>query len=84
MDILYEYEKLISIPDSIIVPSAKNQSISMKKQDLKREFFKKYRNRYVLINILNFLNPGEIVNASCINKLFFKSFLLHKEKDVFL
>jgi hypothetical protein len=82
MDLLYEYEKLISIPDSISNLTLGNHTSSVKKQDSKREFFKKYRNRYILIQILNFLTPGEIFNSYMINKLFFKTFLLHKEKDV--
>jgi hypothetical protein len=82
MDLLYEYEKLISIPDSFSSITTGHHSSSVKKQDRKREFFKTYRNRYILIQILNYLSPGEIFNSSTINKLFFKTFLLHKEKDV--
>lgn len=82
MDLLYEYEKLIGVPDSFSNLTVGNKSSSVKKQDSKREFFKTYRNRYILIQILNYLSPGEIFNSSMINKLFFKTFLLHKEKDV--
>lgn len=80
MDLLYDYEKLICMPEigKEIVISSK----SKKKEDSKREFFKKYRNRYILISMLSYLNFGEVFKTFLINKLFFKTFLLNKEKQV--
>lgn len=81
MDLLYDYEKLASMTEDSYIPF-KNPS-SSKKIDRKREFFQKYRNRYTLINILSFLNSGEVFNTFYVNKLTFKTFLIHKEKEVY-
>ena len=78
MDLLYTYEKLINSSDMILDNKSKNK----KKEDSKRIFFKKSRNRYLIMIIFLFLEPGEIYKTMFINRLFFKSFLMNRESDV--
>ena len=78
MDLLYTYEKLINSSDMILDIKSKNK----KKEDSKRIFFKKSRNRYLIMIIFLFLEPGEIYKTMFINRLFFKSFLMNRESDV--